>query len=111
MSQFNRVGALGVGDQATGDQTPQMPRKVSAVHVIYLAVWMVADRDPVPRLDAGKLAWTTKKHESACWGHSCTRDESTHQDNESFKSFISSRRADAAARGEPARRQRLREKR
>jgi hypothetical protein len=42
MSQFNGVGAIGVGDQATGDQTPQMPRKVSAVHVIDLVVWMVA---------------------------------------------------------------------
>ena len=37
------VGTIGVGEQATGDLTAQMPRKVSAVHVIYLAVWMVAD--------------------------------------------------------------------
>ena len=42
MSQFNRVGALGVGDQATGDLTAQMPGKVSAVHVIYQVVWIMA---------------------------------------------------------------------
>jgi len=46
MSQFNRVGALGMGDQATGDKTPQMARKVSAVHVIYLPVWMAAGQLP-----------------------------------------------------------------
>ena len=41
-----------VGDQATGDLTAQMPRKVSAVHVINLPVWMVASdhvqSDPQP---------------------------------------------------------------
>ena len=35
-----------MGDQATGDKTPQMARKVSAVHVIYLAVWMAAGQLP-----------------------------------------------------------------
>ena len=42
MSQFNRVGAIGMGDQATVDLTAQMTRKVSAVHVINLPVWMAA---------------------------------------------------------------------
>ena len=48
MSQFNCVGAIGVGEKATGDLTAQMPGKVSAVHVIYLPVWMVAGFSPRP---------------------------------------------------------------
>jgi hypothetical protein len=42
LDQFDRVEAIGVGDQRADDLPAQVSTKCGAVHVLYLVVWAAA---------------------------------------------------------------------
>ena len=42
LDQFDRVQAIGLGDQRADDLLAQMSRECGAVHVLYRVVWMAA---------------------------------------------------------------------